>query len=140
MKFFTITLMILSLLAIVDCATIEKGNLDPISFTSDIQSAEVWVDGQLLGNTPVTLRLLCGIPHKVEFRAPGYESKTYTIQSYWDVKYLVIDIILGVVPVVVDAITGSWFVLEPNQVNAYFKGASDPALIGISVEEPKTEE
>lgn len=46
-----------------------------VQFTSIKDPAEVYVDGEFRGSTPVTLQLTAGI-HTVEFRLAGYQNWT----------------------------------------------------------------
>ena len=52
------------------------------SFTSDPPGAEVWIDGAMVGTTPLT-RTLPFAAYRVEFKLEGYESasKTVDVQS-----------------------------------------------------------
>ena len=100
------------------CATVFKGTREPVDFNSDPTGAEVYVNGSLMGKTPVTLKLESKIEYTIEFRKEGYDPKTYTITNHVGAGWIVLDILFGVVPVVVDAVTGAWYKLDEDAVNA----------------------
>ncbi len=114
--FFFGTLALLLILA--GCATIFKGPTEEVNFGSDPDGAKVYVNGQYMGETPMKLRLESSKSYSFEFRKEGYESKTVLVSNRIGAGWLVLDIIAGLVPVIVDAATGNWFYLDQTNVNA----------------------
>jgi hypothetical protein len=65
------------------CVSVQKsGNQEPspppppttgVEFRSSPESAEVFIDGEFRGSTPVRLHLAAGT-HKIELRLPGFET------------------------------------------------------------------
>jgi hypothetical protein len=51
-------------------------------------------------------------------RHSGCEAKTFTLTNRVGVGWIISDVIFGLVPVVVDAATGSWHSLDQDYVNA----------------------
>lgn len=100
------------------CATLEKGTHERVDFTSEPSGADVHVNGDLMGTTPVTLKLESKETYRIDFKKNGYATKRYTITNHIVTKWVVFDVILGVAPVLVDAITGAWFELDQDRVNA----------------------
>lgn len=90
------------------CATIFSGGPEPIDFQSDPSAADVIVNGQSLGLTPVTLELLPERAYTVTFRKVGYDDVTITLDSHVQAGWVVLDVLGGLVPVVIDAATGKW--------------------------------
>jgi hypothetical protein len=101
------------------CATLFKGNSSKIDLSSDPSSANVYVNGNLMGKTPVKLKLESKLTYHIEFKKEGYETKTYTITNSVGGGWVVLDIFLtGFLGVIVDAATGAWYELDQNHVNA----------------------
>lgn len=100
------------------CATLEKGTHESVDFDSDPSGADVYVNGDRMGSTPVTLKLESKTIQRVEFKKSGYRSKNYTITNHIVTKWVIFDVILGVAPVIVDAVTGAWYELDQDEVNA----------------------
>ena len=65
-------------------ATIFHGTTQNISINSDPQGANVYVDGQLMGTTPVTLTLKKGKYKTIEIRKQCYKPVTLTLQKSFD--------------------------------------------------------
>jgi hypothetical protein len=51
-------------------------------------------------------------------RHSGCEAKTFTLTNHVEVGWVILDVIFGLIPVIVDAATGSWYVLDQDYVNA----------------------
>ena len=97
------------------CATIFSPGPDPVKFGSDPQGAEVIVNGQSMGYTPVELELRPEKTYTVTFRKQGYESATVTLTTHVQAGWVVLDIFAGVVGVAVDAATGKWKAFDSRQ-------------------------
>ena len=99
------------------CAAIFKGTSNTVNFASKPLGAEVYVDGFPRGTTPLTLKLESKRPYQVEFRKEGYQPRTYTITNRVDASWIILDVIFGIFPVIVDASTGAWYELDVGTVN-----------------------
>ncbi len=100
------------------CAAIIKGTHEEVAFSSDPSGAEVYVNGRMMGSTPFALKLESKETYVIEFKKEGYETKTYTITNHLGAGWVVLDVIFGLVPVVVDAATGAWYELDQENINA----------------------
>jgi hypothetical protein len=67
--------------------------------------------------TPTTLNLERKNSYVLTFTSPGYNPATANITNGIGTGTLVADIFLGLVGVIVDAATGSWYGLNPETVN-----------------------
>ena len=111
--FFAVTVLLLN-----GCATIFKGTSSNVDFSSDPSGAKVYVNGNLMGITPVKLKLESKKVYNIEFKKEGFETKTFTITNHVGVGWVILDIFGGLIPVVVDAATGAWYSLDQDSVNA----------------------
>ncbi len=100
------------------CATLFHGSTDKIDFSSDPSGAKVYVNGQLMGNTPLQLNLMSKHSYTIEFRKDGYQNRTVMVNTSVGGGWIVLDILGGLVPVIVDAATGDWYSLDQEHVNA----------------------
>lgn len=76
--------------------------------------------------TPSFLRLQRNRSYAVTIAAPGYASATIELERKMRVGIVVLDIVCGLVPVIVDAATGAWYKLEPNETTVTLtKAAAD---------------
>ena len=107
-----------SFMLTTSCATLFKGSLDQLSVNSSTKDAEVYINGTFRGKTPLKLKLKSKNSYTVEVKKNGYSSQTYNIESNVGAGWVILDVLTGLVPVIVDISTGAWTYLEPNVVNA----------------------
>ena len=111
------------------CALVFKGTKQEVSFRSDPQRAEVYVNGIRMGETPLTLRLVTKQTYAIEFKIEGYKPKSFQINNKVGAGWVVLDIVLGLVPVVVDAATGAWYSLDQKILMRFLKNNKRNQLI-----------
>jgi len=100
------------------CATLFKGTRQDVNFNSDPQKARVIVNGEDMGQTPCSLKLESKKSYKIEFKAEGYKTQMINIANHIGAGWIVLDVLMGLVPVIVDAATGAWYSLDQKNVNA----------------------
>ena len=100
------------------CATVFKGEYRTVRIKSEPDGAMVFVNGEFHGRTPVKLELRPSRPYTIEFRKEGYETEVRRIKNEIGVGWVILDVVLGVVPVLVDGLTGSWYDFDQKHVNA----------------------
>lgn len=129
MKYLRIGIVPVSILLIgsflfMSCATLFHGSTDTVSFASSPTGAQVYVNGMQMGTTPVQLSLKSSKTYTIEFRLDGYMSRTVILNSSIMAGFLILDVLFGVIPVIVDAATGNWLSLDQSVVNAPLQPAS----------------
>lgn len=112
-------------LALSGCATLFSAGRVPVAFQSDTPGAEVWIDGVRRGVTPLTLELDNTRPVLVTFKQPGRQDHTVEIGTRVRPGFIVLDVLGGIIPVVIDGMTGEWKTLETRAVNATLANAED---------------
>ncbi len=112
-----ILVSVLVCLYFASCATLFKGTREEVNFNSDPQKAEVYIDGKLLGETPVALKLESKKSYTIEFKKKGYASKTTIITNHVGAGWIILDVLGGLVPAIVDAATGAWYSFDQKNVN-----------------------
>jgi hypothetical protein len=100
------------------CALVFKGTKQEVSFRSDPKRAEVYINGIRMGETPLTLKLVTKQTYAIEFKIEGYKPKSVQINNKVGAGWVVLDIVLGLVPVIVDAATGAWYSLDQKNIDA----------------------
>ncbi len=108
-------LAVLALL-VAGCATIFKGSKEQVYMNSDPAGAKVLVNGALMGTTPVMINLQSNKTYNIEFRMDGYETKNYTLTNHLGAGWVILDVLFGLVPVIVDAVTGAWYSLDQDNI------------------------
>lgn len=117
-KFLSVFFLVILVLSINGCATLFKGGSQGVNMSSDPSGAKVYVNGQLMGTAPLSLELKVNKTYNIEFRKEGYESRTVSLNNSVGGGWVVLDILGGILPVVIDAATGNWYSLDQDHVNA----------------------
>lgn len=101
----------------VACGTLFNSGSKSVSMSSEPSEAEVYVDGGRRGITPITLELDNQSEHTVVFRKDGHEEVTCQIGTSVGAGYVILDVLGGLVPVIIDAATGKWKSLDKETCN-----------------------
>jgi hypothetical protein len=100
------------------CATIFAAKTQSLSLTSEPTETEVYANGLKMGVTPVELDLKADKSYIIEFRKEGFQTITKVVNTKVGPGWIVLDVLMGVIPVIVDASTGAWRQFDQNSVNA----------------------
>jgi hypothetical protein len=120
------------------CATIMSGSKQDIPITSSPSGASISVDGEMMGITPVTIKLkrnMKNVALKIEL--DGYKPYQTNLSRGMN-GWIFGNIILGGIPgLIIDAATGSMYKLTPESVTASLEKDHDADFeqgIGINNE------
>lgn len=125
-------LVIGALLPLAGCATLIRGNTQELSVSSEPKEADVYVNGLARGKTPLMLRLDRDVSYHVELRHPEFGSRVFMINRRLEAGWLILDVLCGLVPIVVDASSGAWYALEPDRIRVSL--FESPELLNWKVE------
>ena len=114
--FFPKLIIALLIFSLFGCATVFHNPSHPISVDSDPGGAKIYIDRQYVGETPVVYKVDGRKTHVIEFRKEGYISKAYHLENFVGGGWVVLDIVFGLVPVIVDAATEQWFYPSEDNV------------------------
>jgi hypothetical protein len=115
---FILTLVILG---VSSCATLLAPKTHPLAIKSEPKGADVYVNGVKMGVTPLELNLKADKSYTIEFRKDGYETTASIVNTKVGAGWVVLDVITGLVPVIIDAATGAWNKLDQETVDAVLK-------------------
>lgn len=115
MKMIAVAMLLASGLS--GCATIFQGTHSDLEIHTRPDKAQIWVDGVQQGTAPATISMEVQKSHVVVIRAPGYKEQTIRTDNVLSGGFVALDIILGLVPVIVDAATGAWYKVQPSPMN-----------------------
>ncbi len=90
------------------CAAIFSSGPTALDFSSDPEGAEILVNGEPQGTTPVKLELHADQNYVVTFRKDGCQDAVVPLETHVQAGFVVLDILAGVIGVAVDAATGEW--------------------------------
>lgn len=114
----TISLFVVASLCFNSCATLFGKKTHALAVGSDPSGADVYVNGFKMGTTPVELNLKGDKSYTIEYRKEGYESISRVVNTKVGAGWIVLDVLGGLIPVVIDAATGNWNKLDQDAVNA----------------------
>ena len=114
----TILLLIIAPLFFTGCATIFDGSTDEVYLTSEPSGAKVIINGHERGTTPITLALKKKKDYNIEFIKEGYRKKTWYLSHSIGAGWIILDVLLGLVGIIVDAATGNWYGLDEDSYRA----------------------
>lgn len=90
---------------------------ETLSINSKPNEAAVYLNGNKRGKTPLSLLLNPTKTYTVKYKKSGYEPETRVIRNEIGVKWLVLDIVGGGIPILVDAVSENWMTLKKQRVN-----------------------
>ena len=104
--------LVLSLCWLSGCGTLFLAKNKDISLNSTPVGATVALDGEVIGVTPMDVTLPTDDSYVLSFSMDGYQSVVCTVNRQVSGVIIVLDVLGGLVPVVIDAITGGWYKLD----------------------------
>lgn len=116
-KVFVLFLMIFYLSG---CATLFKGTSEEVSFGSNPGGAEIWIDGKMMGKTPLSFKLETKKTYVIEFKMEGKKAQTIKLNNHVGAGWIILDVLAGLVPVIIDAATGAWYSFDQKNVTVDF--------------------
>ncbi len=109
----------LTLSSLSGCAAMFNSGRNKVQVNSNPSGADVYVDGNYRGRAPIKIKMDRKEDHMVTIKYGGKE-QTYTIESSLGGGWIVLDVLGGLAPIIIDAATGSWYKLEPKIVTGNF--------------------
>jgi hypothetical protein len=122
-------LVVLGILAFSSggCAALFGKKMHTVSLQSSPGDADVYVDGMLRGRTPLMLELQPNKSYNITFKKPGYADQTQILSNSVGTHWVVLDVLGGLLPIVIDAATGSWYQFNSDVVGATLSPERDTA-------------
>ena len=117
-KFVAGLLLAMFTLASVGCATLFSSKRKTIEFTTEPTGANILLDGNRVGSTPFQMELENGRDYTVTFRMDGHQDVTCMLGNKVGAGWVILDILGGLFPVIIDAVTGDWNSLDKNVCTA----------------------
>jgi PEGA domain-containing protein len=106
--------VILLLATTTGCAAILGTKQKNFDLNSNPSGADVYLNGNRLGSTPLKVKLSNQATHTFVFRRQGYQEATCTLNRGTGAGWVILDVLTGLVPIVIDAATGSWSQTKGN--------------------------
>ena len=112
-------IVVVGVLALVlsGCALIFKGDSAKVTFNSNPQGATVLLEGNNIGLTPTEAVLKTNKSYTITFQLAGRQDRTYILNNRVGALWIVLDVLAGVFPIIIDAATGAWYEFDNTNVN-----------------------
>ena len=130
-KFFTkfgqVFLLITVIVFFSSCATVFGGKRNTIKVEAGSpEKAQIYLDGKYLGETPFEARVSKYDLQEgsiIEIKKENYETMTYEVKRSPHIAYVISDL-LGVVPLLIDVVTGNIYRPNTNKIGYELKRIS----------------
>ncbi len=133
MKLLVQYFVLISLSSIVGCSSIINGTTQKVSVNSNVQGAQVFIDGNMIGNTPVlNARIKRKDTSLLTIKKEGYKEYQQTLQTKFDPWFWGNIIIGGVFGSATDFATGTTHLLDPDTLFVQLEPAEGSSLKGSS--------
>lgn len=122
-------------LTLLSCGTIMQGSKQQVGFSSNPSNADITIDGQSKGTTPVTVHLKRKDSHMIRIELDGYEPYETTLTrktSGWVWGNIVFG---GLIGLAVDAAAGGMYKLTPEQVSVEFRESRNSRISATGTED-----
>lgn len=113
--------------SIAGCGLALTGSRSIVPIDSYPQGAEVWVDGVKIGKTPLVYEAEAAKSQSVVLRGMGHE-KTVRLEKRLNGEFILFDVLLGVVPLIIDGMTGGWYTLAPRSLRIEMQSEASTAM------------
>jgi hypothetical protein len=106
--------LVLTALLMMNCATLFRGDTQQISVNSNVESADVAIDGVIVGRTPFAGNVSKGDGKMLTVSKAGYQTKTVPMNTSIETLFWGNIIFGGLLGSTTDAATGSMYKYAPN--------------------------
>ncbi|MXY07896.1 MAG: PEGA domain-containing protein [Rhodothermaceae bacterium] len=106
------SLAVFTLLILVGCGTLFIPSTKDVTINSTPTEANVSINGNPHGTTPVTVELDNKTSHTIVISKEGYDTVSCVLNAKVKGSIIVLDVLGGLYPVIIDAITGGWRALD----------------------------
>ena len=120
------TFPIVLLLLLAGCGMLFIPSTKDVTVNSSPVEAQVSIDGVDHGLTPLTIELDNNESHTIVISKDGYETVTCNLTARVKGGIIVLDILGGLIPVIVDAATGAWKALDETACSVQLREVQQP--------------
>lgn len=83
--------------------------------TAEPADAKIYIDDEYVGAGYVIKKLRRNKTHIIMVKMDGYDTRYITVDTQVQAGWLLADFIFGILPMIIDAATGSWNKLDRTQ-------------------------
>ena len=120
---------------VAGCATIVKGSTQKVPVASDPPAADVLVDGNLVGATPVTVTLKRKDDHLITIQKPGFQPRSVAVVKNVGGAVWGNIIAGGLIGWGVDAMSGAQYNLVPETISVRLESSVAANPVGSATDD-----
>ena len=120
-------LVVLCAFSFLSCGALFKGTTQTIGVKSFQEGSTIEVDGQTYVS-PALIELPRNQNYVVTISKEGYETQQVRINKTVSSGIVILDVLGGVFPVVIDAVMGTLYNLSPGEINVNLQSKQSGAL------------
>ena len=124
---YYLTVSLMCAFSLTSCGALFKGSTQSVAVKSFPQGSTIEVDGQTFVS-PALIELPRNKNYVVTISKEGYETQQVRINKTVSGGIVILDILGGVLPVVIDAVMGTWYNLSPKEINVNLVSKQSGAL------------
>ena len=98
------------------CGALFLGTTQTVNINSSPVNSKIEVDGGIY-TSPTSIELARNKNYTVTISKEGYEPRSVKVNRSVSGGIVILDILGGVLPVVIDAVMGTWYKLSPSMIN-----------------------
>lgn len=111
------------------CGLIFTGSSTPVTLESDPPGANVYIDGQPYGKTPLTVEVSNRRDHVVTFQIGQGAPTACHLTASTGAGWVLLDIMGALIPIIIDAVSDGWTTLDQTRCYARIQaGQADDAV------------
>ena len=115
-KAINLTVVVFSLMILTGCATILKGPTQPFNVTSNVDGADIYIDGELIGQTPFSGSIGRKKSATLRVSKDGYKEQQMILDGSIEPVFWV-NIFGSGFGSTTDLVTGNMWKISPNTYN-----------------------
>ena len=121
MKAISLVSVILSFVVLTGCATILSGSKQPLNVRSNVEGADVYVNGELVGKTPFSGTVKKQKSMHIRVSKAGYQQEEMILKGSVESVFWLNILVGGLLGSTTDLATGSMWQVSPNTYNVDLK-------------------
>ncbi len=124
-------------LVLASCATIVAGGPDDVPVSTNPPGAYVYLDGQIVGQTPMVITLdRTRSLGDIRIYYPGFNPVVITRYKHVNL-WIIGNFFLGLIPIVVDLVTGNWQAFDDDEISIALTPGQVPPPYGVPPQDPR---
>lgn len=116
MRFCMYAVLVALVSSTISCGALFVGTTQTVHINSSPVNSKIELDGGIY-RSPASVVLARNKNYTVTISKEGYETRSVKINRTVSGGIVILDVLAGVFPVIIDMVMGTWYKLSPNTIN-----------------------